>query len=368
MPGSVPSAPSRRTTRPLWLGQQGRLSTVSPLAATGILALLILFVAIAIGTQAMVEPVGDHLSPVSRAMLDHVRHGQSFYSAAIDALRENGRALRPALIAVPLPALTVTLAALPEMVGQGLMVMLGVAVLASWLRRVAPVISHRGPLILAAILLAAGLYPLIDRAMAAVPEAWAAMLIPLSLVQRRPEGSLSAVALGLAAMILSPVALLHGMVMLALAWQAEARREAIGWMVALAIALLILAAHAHALNDLVSGADPAMGSPFFVLAPGSWVASLASINAVGFLPMVLVVPLTALAALGWANWRQALARRAGMTMLAYGVAALLTGAPAMMLGLSPLFFLGVVFAPDAVRELIVAARDRRRITVTRVVR
>ena len=368
MPGSAPSAPSRRMPRPLWLGQPGRLFNISPMVAMGVLALLVLFVPVALATQGLVEPVADHLSPVSLAILDHVRHGQSFYPAAIDALRENDRALRPALLAIPLPALTVTLAVLPPVLGRALMAALGLAVMAIWLRRVAPVMSYRGPVLLAAILLAAGLYPLVDGAMVAVPEAWAGLLIALSLVQRRPEGSLSAIALGLAAMVLSPMALLYGMVMLALAWRAKVRQEAIGWMIALAVALLVLAAHAHALHDLVGAADPAMGSPIAILSPGRWVASLASIHAMGFLPMALVVPLTALAALGWANWRQALARRAAATILAYALAGLLTGAPVMMLGLSPLFFLGVVFAPDAVRELIAAARDRRRITVTRVVR
>ncbi len=45
-------------------------------------------------------------------------------------------------------------------------------------------------------------------------------------------------------------------------------------------------------------------------------------------------------------------------MAVYALLTLVTGSPVLVLGLSPLFFLGVVFAPDAVRELILAARDR----------
>ncbi|WP_343527708.1 hypothetical protein [Sphingomonas sp.] len=368
MPGSTPPAPARRTARPFWFGQPGRLSNLSPLAAAGLSALLILIVAVALLTHAPVEPVRERLSPATTAILDHVRHGQSFYPAALDALRENDRPLRPVLFAVPLPALSITLAALPPLVGYGLMTILAVAVAASWLRRVIPIFDRQGPRALAVILLVAGLYPLINSTMIAVPEAWAGMFIALSLAQRRPEAMPTAVALGLAAMLISQTALLYALVMLALAWQAGVRREVTAWMIAIAIALLALAAHAHALNPLVTRLDPAIDAPIDLLSPGTLIATIASASVVGYLPMGVVVPLSVLAALGWAHWRQAAARRAGATMAAFALATLVTGSAAFVAGLSPLFFLGVVLAPDAVRELIAAARERRRITVTRVVR
>lgn len=368
MPGSTPPAPLRRSQRPLWLGQPGRMTGLSPMVARAVLALLILLIAIGYATQGAFESVGERLPPVTTTILDHVRHGQSFYPAALDALRENDRALRPALFAVPLPALFVTLAALPTLVWHGGLLLLGMAMMTGWLRRMVPVLETRTAIGLLAILLIAGFYPLPDRPMVTAPESWAAVLIALSLVQRRPEAGLSAVALGLVAMILTPMALPYALVMLVLAAQAGARREAIGWMTALAVALLVLAAHAHALNALVSAVDPAMGSPIHVIAPGTLIAAVADAQAIGFLPMSVVVPLAVLAALGWAHWRAPAARRAGMTLAVYALLTLVTGSPVLVLGLSPLFFLGVVFAPDAVRELILAARDRRRITVTRVVR
>ncbi|WP_230483582.1 hypothetical protein [Sphingomonas sp. Leaf21] len=359
----------RRVSRSLWFGQTGRLTGLSPMAARGVLALLILLTLIGYATQGAFEPVGERLAPVTTTILDHVRHGQSFYPAALDALRENDRALRPALFAVPLPALFVTLAVLPTLLWHGAMMLLGLAMIAGWLRRVVPVLEGRTAIALLAVLLIAGVFPLPNPPMVTAPESWAAVLIALSLVQRRPEAGMSAVALGLVAMILTPMALPYAIVMLALAARAGARREAIGWMTALAVALLVLAAHAHALNALVSAADPAMGSPLHLIAPGTLVASIAAAQAMGFLPMSVVVPLAVLALLGWAHWRAPVARRAGVTMAVYTLLALLTGSPAMILGMSPLFFLGVVFAPDAVRELILAARgSRRRITVTRVVR
>lgn len=368
MPGSAPPVPPRRISRPIWLNQPGRLSAMTPSVAIGTLALLLVLIAGLLWTGGDADPVADRLTPVSAAILDHVRHGQDFYSAAIDALRENGRPLRPVLLAVPLPALPVTLALMPPLVGQLLLVLLGLAVIAGWARRCWPLIEGRGPRALAIILLVAGLYPAFDRAMVSVPEVWAALLIALSLVQRRPDAMPTAIALGLAAMILSPVALLHALLMAFLAWRAGAEREATGWIAATAIAMILYAAHAHRLNAMVGPIDPAIASPIALQSPGAWLSAIASASGVGVLPMVIALPLAVLAALGWAHWRQPVARRAGITLAAYALLGLLTGAPAFALAVAPLIFLGVVFAPDAVRELIAAARDRRRITVTRVVR
>ena len=368
MPGSAPPLPTRRASRPLWLSQPGRMSGLTPPMAIGVLALLLMLVAGIFWTGSDTTPVTDRLPPVAAAILDHVRHGQDFYAAAIDALRENGRPLRPVLLAVPLPALPVTLALLPPLVDQMLIVLLGLAVVAGWARRCWPLFERRSPRALAIILLVAGLYPAFDRAMVAVPEVWAALFIALSLVQRRPDAMPTAVALGLVAMILSPVALLHALLMGFLAWRAGAEREATGWIGATAMAMILYAAHAHRLNAMISPIDPAISSPIAAQSPGEWLAAIASASGVGLLPAVIALPLALLAALGWAHWRQPVARRAGITLAAYALLGLLTGAPAFALAAAPLLFLGVVFAPDAVRELIAAARDRRRITVTRVVR
>ncbi|GAA3263974.1 hypothetical protein GCM10020258_29970 [Sphingomonas yabuuchiae] len=109
------------------------------------LALLFVLIAGLLWTGGDADPVADRLTPVSAAILDHVRHGQDFYAAAIDALRENGRPLRPVLLAVPLPALPVTLALMPPLVGQLLLVLLGLAVVAGWARRCWPLFEGAAP-------------------------------------------------------------------------------------------------------------------------------------------------------------------------------------------------------------------------------
>ena len=118
---------------------------MTPPIAIGVLALLLVMIVVTLWSGGDTSTLGDRLTPVSAAILDHVRHGQDFYSAAIDALRENGRPLRPVVLAVPLPALPVTLALLPPRIGQWLLVLLGLAVVAAWSRRCWPLFEGRGP-------------------------------------------------------------------------------------------------------------------------------------------------------------------------------------------------------------------------------
>ncbi|MET4897250.1 hypothetical protein RN629_08775 [Sphingomonadaceae bacterium jetA1] len=366
--GNTPPIPMRRPTRSFWLSQPGRLTGLSPMMARAVLVLVLLLCAIMLMTPAPVDPMQDRLALVSATIVDHLRHGQSFYPAAFDALRENARPLRPALLAVPLPALPVLVAKVPPILAQAVLIALTIGVLIGWARRFRPVLERSGPRTLALTLLISGLYPLVTPAMVTVPEVWAGVVIALSLVQRRPDAESTAVALGFIAMILSPVAMVHALVMLILAVRARARREMLGWIVAIGLFLLALAAHAQALNTMTSAIDPAIALPGAALSPGALVATIGSAQILGRLPFWLVVPLTLIAALGWMHWRQPVARRASPTLAAYALLLMLTDAGGLLPLVSPLFFLGVVFAPDAIHDLLVAARDRRRITVTRVVR
>ena len=78
MPGSAPPVSPRRISRPLWLSQPGRLSGMTPPVAIGMLALLFVLIAGLLWTGGDADPVADRLTPVSAAILDHVRHGPDF--------------------------------------------------------------------------------------------------------------------------------------------------------------------------------------------------------------------------------------------------------------------------------------------------
>ncbi len=118
---------------------------------------------------------------------------------------------------------------------------------------------------------------------------------------------------------------------------------------------------------MVRPIDPAIASPIAFPVAGRMAGGHRLGQRVGVLPVVIAIPLGLLA-----RWAGRIGgnrgARAGITLAAYALFGLITGGLAFALVVAPLLFLGVVFAPDAVRELIAAARDRRRITVTRVVR
>ena len=87
--------------------------------------------------------------------------------------------------------------------------------------------------------------------------------------------------------------------------------------------------------------------------------------------MMVGALLVALALLGWASWDDALGLRMFALLIAYGTAISLFARLdnfywALMI--APVALAGLVFVPDALRDLSNAVFDRRRITVKRIVR
>ena len=78
--------------------------------------------------------------------------------------------------------------------------------------------------------------------------------------------------------------------------------------------------------------------------------------------------LVALALVGWASWRDPLALRVCATLAAFALLLALFGRVDTFywgLMIAPTLLIGLAFAPDALRDLVAGARDRRRITVRR---
>ena len=94
-------------------------------------------------------------------------------------------------------------------------------------------------------------------------------------------------------------------------------------------------------------------------------------TALSLFPAWFAGGLLALALFGWAAWDEPLALRGLATFAAYAaLIGLFARANTFYWGLmiAPVILIGLVFAPDGLRDLAVAARDRRRITVTRLTR
>jgi hypothetical protein len=285
-------------------------------------------------------------------------------------MRAQGDPLRP-FVAVPLPTLAVVQAALPVLATEMLFWALGAAVLIAWYGRLRPWLARPTARFVAAALLAAMLlegvrYDLLD-----VPESWAGLLLALSLALWRPGRWIEPAAFGLAATLVCIAAAPYLVVMGGIAIFEGRRREAIGWALALGILTIVLAAHAHAVAQIVRPLDA--GGPDGMTLPGVGpvLRAIMESTAPGRLPSLLATLVLGLALFGWTAWRDALAVRVvalfatGVVMFAVAGRA---GGSRDGLVFAPLLPVGLLFAVDGLRDLGRIALDRRRITVKRVVR
>ncbi|MES2754369.1 MAG: hypothetical protein V4659_06860 [Pseudomonadota bacterium] len=361
---------------PLWLAQPSRFAALSRTRARIGLVLLALLVALCL--TALATPAPPAATGAGRAedqadvvlyegIVEGVRHGGRYYEVAAQALRAGDYPLRP-FVTFRLPTLAVIQGAVPALVTIGLLYVLAFAVLLAWAIRLVPALNRRPPVIVALALLAGGMVAFVQSELAAFHEIWAGLFIALSLALRRPGRWVEAVALGLVAMLIRETAALYVAVMCLAAWLEGQRREAIGWAASVAVLAVVVMLHAQAVAEVVRPLDPASPGWAGMLGFGFFVTTLSVSTALMLAPLWLAAILVALSFAGWAAWRDPLATRALAMFVSYGALLALFGRPDTFywgLMIAPTFLIGLAFAPDALRDLIGRARDRRRITVTR---
>ena len=371
----------RRPLRPLWLSHATRFAALSATAARVALALVALLLAATFlaldapappaATHAVAERSEDHADVVLyESIVESVRHGGAYYPVAADALRAGNYPMRP-FVTFRLPTLAVTQALLPPWANLAFLWTLVLVVAAAWYARLKPAFPRAPPRIVALVLLAGGLVMFVQPDLVAFHELWAGLLIALSLALRRPGRWVEAAALGLAAMLIRETAALYVVVMALLAFAEGQRREALGWCAALSVLAAAVAAHAHAVTQVVQPLDPASPGWAGLLGFGFFVQALTASTALTQLPLALAAPLVGLALVGWAAWREPLALRALTVLALYAALLGVAGRTDTFYWgflVAPFLLVGLAFAPDAIRDLLAAARDTRRITVRRVSR
>ncbi len=358
-----------RAPRPPWLlpgptriAAIGRVPAIAVLATLAVLALLIL-------SGPAPEWPADTMTRIAfqDALIERLRHGgEDYYTAAAATLRGHDLPLIPAT-AFPMPALPVIAAALPGAIGLLVLALLTGLTVTVWSRRFAARRAGRAAAGIAALLGGGGW--LILPALAGNPALWAGLLVSLSLGLATPRRRVEPLALATAAALLHPGAALILPVMAVFAWRDGARRQAGAWLAALGIAAIAFACHAAAARTAARG--------FAGEAPAATPAGLAeALHAVAaggglaILPAALAMAMPVFAVLGWAIWRSGAGLRvaAVLVVLLLAAALLPVGALAIALVAAPIAPLGLVPAIEGLRDLIVAALDNRRITVTRIVR
>jgi hypothetical protein len=299
-----------------------------------------------------------------------IRGGSPYYAVAAETQRMGHYPLKP-FFAVRLPTLAVIQAALPAILVNLLLLALCIGTILAWVARLRPETTGIVPLGAAGLLVVAGLYVNLDQSFVVFHEVWAGPLIALSLALRRPGHWLPAVALGLSAMLIRETALLYVAIMAVFAWVEGERRETLGWLAAIGVFAVVLAAHAHAVS-LISGPLDRVSQGWTGLEGFGFYVRLATISSgLDILPQWLASLVLGTALFGWLAWRDAVATRALVVFAAYAALISLFARSdnfywALMT--TPVLLVGLVFAVDGLRDMIAAARDTRRITVTRVIR
>lgn len=367
--------PVRRPAATLWLARPSRFAGISRPAARALLAAFAVLLLLCLTALVTPDPTGPAKLPGGVSDLDlyagiveSLRHGGSYYAVAADALRLADVPLRP-FTALRLPTLAVAQSTVPAMILSGLLYALALGVGVAWYERLTEALRSRVAVGAAMLLLAGGCIACAKVELVPVHELWAGLLIALSLGRYRPGGWLESVGWGLAAMLIRETAALYPLVMAAFAWREGARREAVAWGAALAVLGVVLLAHAYAVAQVVTLADTVVSGWATLPGPGFTVRGWQAATALDLLPLLLAAAVVALALAGWTGWADPRGARVAATLGAVTTLLAITGrTDALYAGLlgAPLLLVGLIFVPDAARDLLGAALDRRRITVRRV--
>ncbi|MCD2316992.1 hypothetical protein LQ954_12620 [Sphingomonas sp. IC-11] len=365
---------TRAAARPLWLATPSRYAGRSRLHARWLLALLALLLLVSLaspgnpGSAAVSAGSADQPTEILYdGIVEDIRHGADYYSAAAQALRSAGAPMHP-FFAIRLPTLSVAQAHLGQVTSALILYVLAVLTLFGWWNRLRAALPARRVRIVAVLLAATGVASAILGQLVATHDLWAGLIIALSLVSRRPGHWVTAAALGLSAALIRETAALYAIIMMILALLEGQRREATGWAAVLVIFAVIVAFHAQAVAGIVGPLD--QPSPAWAGAAGFGFAihAIVAATAWSLIPAAIGALVVTLSIAGWSAWRDPLATRALATIAAQLLLMSFLGASDKVhcaFLIAPIVPVGMVFLPDALRDLSRAALDRRRITVTR---
>ena len=342
-----------------------RFASMNRWLARALLLLLIAAMAAPlIQTQAPVPPrtgAADDNADVHlyEHIVDRVRAGGNYYAVAADAQRKGGYPLKP-FVTMRLPTLALFQASLPNRTAiQIAFWMLFAATIAAWVARLRALALPARRVALGGLLVLAGAATLSIPDLLVWHEAWAALLIALSLALRSDRRFALAALTGLLAVAIREIAIVYPLVMAATALIDRRKGETLAWSAVIAAALAFVAWHASQVALVVRPDD--LASPGWSSA-GGWrfVATMLWLTGpLRLWPFALASILIPLALIGWAGWRSATGLRGSLLLAAYVAAFALFGRVDNFYWgflIAPLLPLGLLFAPTALTDLARAAR------------
>lgn len=302
-------------------------------------------------------PRGDDLGLYDRA-IERIAAGDRYYDFIVEEQRARDYPVRPGL-AVRLP----TLAYLHAWLGPFGIRIAAAALLAlcvaAWWRRLGEEPGGSPHRLVAAALLVPGGALALNPAYLVLHELWAGLLIALAFgLHRRGRWGWSLAAAGLALAIREhalPFVLLMGALA---AWRRD-WREAAAWATLAALFGALIAWHLALVSQHLLPSDRVSPSWLAMRGLPGWLGNIVLGSGLRLLPHPLAGPLVLLMVLGWAGWRTPAGLTGALLALGYGFAFMVAGrANNFYWGVvvAPATFIGLAFAPMALRSLLRAAR------------
>lgn len=293
-------------------------------------------------------------------VIARIRAGESYYSAVVAEHRAIGFPLQPGL-AVRLPTLAYIEASLGRRGEWIAAVLLLAAVLIAWWRRLGTEPGSAGLRLVAIALLAANAALGLNAHFFRLHELWAGMLLALSFGLHRPHRWGWSWAVAGLALAIRELALPFVLLMAAIALWRKDWRQCAAWGLLAALFVAGLAWHLQMVGDLAQPDDRISASWLELRGLSGWLSNVVLSSNLRFLPHWLAGPLVVLMLLGWAGWRSAAGVFGTLFYLGYGLAFMIAGRGenyywgAMV---TPAMFVGLAFAPRALRGLWQAARAK----------
>lgn len=327
------------------------------------LVLLVLAGFIAFGLAHPPAPVPPRTGKVAEDRADvflyehivaGVKAGGEYHAVAARAQRAGHYPVRP-FVTMRLPTLAWFEAALPSLAVAALILKaLLVAAPALWFLRLRAAGAGPPAAAIGALLVLAGALTFTIPFLVVWHEAWAALLIAISLALRTERKFASALAVGLAALLIREHAVVYVAVMAGTALVQRRWKEAAAWAGAIALFAAYLAWHAARVAAVTLPGD--LVSPGWSAA-GGWSFVVTMVRLTGPLrvaPHWVATILLPLAMLGWCGWRTPAGLRGAVTLALYlAIFACFGRLDNFYWGflVAPLVPLGLLFAPAALVDL-----------------
>lgn len=314
------------------------------------------------GKNAIERPRDDDLALYDRAIA-RIRKGENYYDFIAQEHRKARYPLRPG-VAVRLPTLAYLDAWLGEAGQIAASILLALAVMVAWWRRLGTEPGGQDHRAMALALLAIGASLGMNRYFFVLHELWVGMLLALSFglhrVGRDGEKGRYGMALAVAALALAirEHALPFVLLMAAMAFWRRDNREGLAWS-GLALAFLAaLAVHLHIVSGLVRP-DDVMGPSWLELRGLSgWLSNVVLSGNLRLLPHWLAGPAVIMAVFGWSAWKSPAGLFGTFLYLGYGLAFMIAGRGDNYywgMVVTPAILIGLAFAGRGLASLTRAA-------------